>query len=913
MLTFKPVGKASDASLYFAQDNYYTKEQGIEHSEWNGRGAEILGQEGKINAEVFEKLLTGVINEQQLGNVKGGVRRHRPGYDFTFSAPKSVSILSEVYGVKAVEVAHANAVKAALGYVESELIQYRSTSNGTTRSLKADNAIFASFTHDVSRELDPQLHTHNILMNATHNGFEWQSITVEKAFRNTKLVGAVYRNELGRQLQDLGYTLNRQHGDKTLFEVDGIPPEMMEEFSKRTAQIKAYFKDNSLEYDPKLAKRIALLTRRKKETLSREELRNLWAITTDNYDIPKPLLSPKGMPGKAVPTKQVLDQAIAHLSERNSAFTRKETLDSALMLNSRASAKELLEKLEKRISKGVLIMAPDHPDPSNKDEYFTTREMVEMEREIEKTLARDKGRFKVFVDDKAIDKAFKKTHLNDQQQAAVRKSLASNDRFFGIQGDAGVGKTTLLKEYKTLLVKQGYTVTGMAPSYQAVSELSDSLAIKGVVVDRFLVDKSMHVKRPGRNSKHVWIVDEASMLSIDKVAALMDQAEKQNARILLVGDHRQLESVGAGRAFRQLQDRGMETVIVDKRLRQKTTELKTAVDHIMKHDYQEALTTLNDIGSIKVEEDESKAIEVAANSWLELDKAEREATEIIAPANEQRKEINAIIRQSLKQDGDIAKDGYNITSLSDKYLTEQQKRLADSYRKGDIVRFEYKSARLSKEFDDTINKGDYFKVVSTNKESNELVLRSHQNSRKVLIVDPSKRGADINGGIMVYEPEKIELSRGDTVRWLDNKNEHKLKRNTELIVERVSDSYIRLKDTDTQRSIRLPRHSESMFHVTHNYSKTAYGVQGKTVKRAIVVASSWRKNTVNQKSLMVGVTRATHEALIITDGIKELKSSLMNRTGKNTVATEKLKDTGLSEKKEISIKKPGVRQGLLRH
>ena len=267
MLTFGKIRHLKGVVKYASRDNYYTEEESLSYSQWHGMGAPILGLEGRVTPDRLSELLDGKMGEQLLGRWQGGKRKHRPGYELTFSAPKSVSILSEVYGCAAVGEAHRKAVRSALDYVESRLLTTRTTQNNVTYTVPAQKVVFALFEHDVSRELDPQLHTHSLLMNATYSGHHWQSIQVDKVYRDPNYLGAVYRQELAVNLQSLGYRLNRNERDPTLFEIDGVPPELMDVFSKRSQQIAQYFKDKNIEYSPKLAKRIALLTRRSKETL----------------------------------------------------------------------------------------------------------------------------------------------------------------------------------------------------------------------------------------------------------------------------------------------------------------------------------------------------------------------------------------------------------------------------------------------------------------------------------------------------------------------------------------------------------------------------------------------------------------------------------------------------------------------
>ena len=155
---------------YLDADDYYA-DGGISPSEWQGEGAKALGLSGEVNRETFRAILDGALpHGQQLGTMREGKLQHRPGWDITMSAPKSVSIMAEVAGDRRLVVAHNNAVKAALAYVERHTAATRIRADGGVEQRQTtDNLVIASFRHDTSRAQDPQLHTHNVIMNMTQD------------------------------------------------------------------------------------------------------------------------------------------------------------------------------------------------------------------------------------------------------------------------------------------------------------------------------------------------------------------------------------------------------------------------------------------------------------------------------------------------------------------------------------------------------------------------------------------------------------------------------------------------------------------------------------------------------------------------------------------------------------------------
>lgn len=167
---------SAQAASYYEADDYYA-EGGLAPSEWYGEGAKELGLDGNVDRDQFRTLLDGNVDGTQLGRKNGDEIEHRPGWDITMSAPKSVSIMAEVAGDRRLITAHEKAVKVALDMVESQLSATRIRQDGAVNREKTDNLIIASFQHGTSRAQDPQIHTHNVILNATRDDKgNWRSL-----------------------------------------------------------------------------------------------------------------------------------------------------------------------------------------------------------------------------------------------------------------------------------------------------------------------------------------------------------------------------------------------------------------------------------------------------------------------------------------------------------------------------------------------------------------------------------------------------------------------------------------------------------------------------------------------------------------------------------------------------------------
>ncbi len=280
MLSFSQVKSAGSAGNYYTdKDNYYVI--GSMDERWQGKGAEALGLEGKIDKQVFTELLQGKLPDgSDLTRIQDGVNKHRPGYDLTFSAPKSVSMLAMLGGDKRLIDAHNRAVTVALNQVES-LASTRVKKDGVSETVLTGNLIIARFNHDTSRAQDPQIHTHSVVINATQNGDKWQTLasdTVGKTgFSETILAnriafGKIYQNSLRADVESMGYK-TVDAGRNGMWEMEGVP---VESFSTRSQELReAAGPDASL----KSRDVAALDTRKSKEAIDPAEKMVEWMNT----------------------------------------------------------------------------------------------------------------------------------------------------------------------------------------------------------------------------------------------------------------------------------------------------------------------------------------------------------------------------------------------------------------------------------------------------------------------------------------------------------------------------------------------------------------------------------------------------------------------------------------------------------
>ncbi len=290
------------AQRHLQQSDYYDQSRTVE-GKWHGRGAELLGLKGEVTSEDFEAVRQGL--DPQTGEFLR--QRHsadriasngeeqgkaRSLYDMTFSAPKSVSVMAIVGGDERLVAAHGTAVREALEEAE-KYSAARVRLAGLNENRATGNWIVASYTHDTSRQLDPQLHTHAVAANLTYDGTEgrWKALQASGLYERRGYLTEVYRNALAREVRALGYEIENRHdvrGRDKGFEITGFTQDLLDKYSQRSAQRDAAIQEftNSRGRAP-TDNEVAVLVREtrpdKLQEISTERVRDLvvcWRTTT---------------------------------------------------------------------------------------------------------------------------------------------------------------------------------------------------------------------------------------------------------------------------------------------------------------------------------------------------------------------------------------------------------------------------------------------------------------------------------------------------------------------------------------------------------------------------------------------------------------------------------------------------------
>ncbi|WP_310530655.1 MobF family relaxase [Novosphingobium sp.] len=886
---------SGQAASYYESAGEYYADGGESPSEWQGKGAEELGLSGDVDRDQFRDLLDGKVADQQLGTTRDGKLEHRPGWDVTLSAPKSVSIMAEVAGDRRLVAAHGAAVKTALAHVESHMAATRVRDGGAVNRAATGNLVIASFQHGTSRAQDPQLHTHNVILNAT-KGVDgtWRSLEPRAIYQLQKQIGAIYRQELALKVRELGYEI--EVGKGSMFEIKGVSPEVMAAFSTRSAEIEAALAERGTSRDVATAaeKQVAALdTRQAKVAANPAALVADWRDTASAAGFGPEARLAMVKEAEAIATSgghrttidlqgdsaasRAVAQAADKLGERQSVFSAAALHEEAGRVGlGKVSYAQIGEAIASATKQGELIDRIHIDRRGAEFAGFTTRANVETEVKLLRIEAEGRGALSPIATPLAAAKAVATASTqgeragfgwNADQRTATEQLLTSGNRITALQGYAGTAKTTtVLATFAREAEARGVSVVALAPTASATMVLGEALGARSDTVARHLLS----AERPSQGKPVAWIVDEASLLSARDTARLFDLAEKQNARVILVGDVKQLGSVEAGAAFAQLQGAGMETAKLGEIVRQTNTATKDAVLATIEGDAKKALAALDRGGGRIVENaDRAERFAAIAEQYAKLDKTSRARTLVIEPSREGRDTLTADIRDALAKSGVLTGPGVTMQSLANKGLTRAETRDPLSYDKGDVVRFTRDYA------DKGVTRGEAYRVEAIDPAKAAIALKSEDGRE----VDWRLRqwGA---GNSQTFAPQLLELKTGDSIRFTRNDRE----------AGRINGARGEVTAIDAQArtaEIRSPRGQTQTLsldaardqHIAHAYVETAFSAQGRTADHVMIHADSKATNLIDQKSFYVGISRAKESVAIFTNDRGKLVSAINERAG----------------------------------
>lgn len=854
--------------------DYYDEGQRVT-GQWFGSGAERLGLSGKVGAEAFLRLcenlhpasgdaLTPRLNTMRMDKAGGNATNRRIFYDFTFSPPKSVSVAALAGADNRILEAHAQAVRSAMR--EFEVFATTRVRVGKADCDRATgNFVAAMFTHDTSRALDPHLHTHCVVFNATFDAAEnrWKALQNYELLRARKFAENVYYHELARKLRGFGYQIrNLARGD---FQIEGISEGVCERFSKRDAEIdRALAK--LLADKPELTganfkalrAKLAVETRAKKQKdLSQAELRMLWNSQLNETERAA-LRQPPSHSEKATGNRTSVGEAVQwsedHLFDRNSVVLECQLWQQAL---ERGRGENFtITELKEFTRQRPYIRNSERPAE------VTLREVLMREMEIVQTVKDGAGNCRPLMEHSYTADP----KLDDEQRLALDALLRSTNAVSVFRGGAGTGKSFVLGELVEQVRHSGKAVVVLAPQRQQVVAMERDGFPSPATVTSFLLKRELV-------EGAVVVVDEAGQIGGRQMSELLRLARERNARVILSGDTRQHGAVEASDALLAIERySGVMPVELHTIRRQdpalgrskkessKIKQYRKAVEVAAAGKLAESFERLDKMGAV-VSCGLGEQAGKLADEYVRL--AEEKASAVVVSQTwAEVHRVNSKVRDGLKGKGLLGANDVTVQALDKLDLTNAQKRDKRFYPQDAVIVFNQKVRQTEPGM-----RGKLAGIV-------EVGVLVEIDGRTVTVANK------VLDKINVCLPREIPVAQGDKLH---------LKANRKLASgARVTNGeLVAVKSVHTNGNIELTDGrilDKSFREFLPGYAVTSYGSQGKTVDY-VLFSDSTIKAATNAQQWYVTISRGRRGVRIFTPDKEQLRENLA-RSGHRPLALE---------------------------
>jgi conjugative relaxase-like TrwC/TraI family protein len=819
---------------HLSHNDYYTQGES-QAGHWIGMGAQQLGLKpgDVVTRDAFLRLCDNQHPATGEQLTPQQFRERRIYFDFVCSPPKSVSILAVTMNDQRIIEAHKEASGIALRELEAFAATRIRKGGIQEQDRVTGNLVGATFVHTTSRALDPQLHTHFVLFNATWDSKEnrWKALQTGDMFGALNYGTAVYRNELAKRLHQLGYSTRRTG---TAFEIEGVEAKFIERFSKRSQQRDMAVKRQEQKLGRKLSKQevshVVHQSRPKKlkgasdEQVREQQLGEIGFF--EKRSLRKVVEGANGQPKNfthQIRTDEAVAHGLQHVFERHSVAPEHKILEAALV---KGCGQLDLKQLKERLNGNTNLVRVEGE--------YSTRDILAKELYLIRSVNAGVETLKPIAGDYEPS-----SRLGPDQRKALTHILTSPDQFTGFRGLAGSGKSTALAELDSALCRRGYNAIFCAPTASAADTLRKEVHLgKTMTLQKLLADSDLR-SRLSRAS--VIVLDEAGAVGLDDMVKLFEVALRKQCRVILSGDTGQHASVTRGDALRILEQfsnyRFSELTTIR---RQKPEAFREIVELAAAKQTDKAFAKLVELGAVtEALTDDGKLYQRAADAYLSATKQGKSAL-LVSPTWSEIDVVTEKVREALKADGVVSQDEQTHCVFDSLSWTEAQKKNASQFEPGQRLRF----VRRTKKFD----RGETVEVTAI--VENGLSVRRPDGTEVNFI--PASAAASFDVG----EARELKVAAGDWLLLQANHGKEFI--NGERVqVREIQNGRIALAD-----GRQLPAGFNTF---THGYAVTSHSSQGKTVDEVLLVASSKSFAAVNREQFYVSISRGRERVHVFTD------------------------------------------------
>lgn len=886
MLRINPIKNSKSAKEYYTnaleKGDYYIKD--VELEKYKGELAKRLGLDKvEVSKENFCSLADN-INPLTGEKITIGADRidRKPLYDFTFSCPKSVSIL---YALTEDEKLQANILRVfneCVDYTMQEAEQRysltRDQRDGKNEYIQTGNILYAGFQHETSRPVDgipdPHLHKHVTVMNMTYDpinsnykAMEFLDFKTYAEFQQT-----IFESELAHRLQhelDLA-CVNKDYNNYKSFELAGYTDEMIAVFSRRTSLIDDEAKKKSITNPDKKAELGKKTRESKKEIKDKDIVVKNWKDRLQEYLGFNSILSIpiknsiSEVKEKYNIGKLSIESGLRHYIQYDSTPSKDKLLNYSIRNN---LAGQNLKSIKKVYSKAIAQENMIEGKVGRKD-VITTKGVINEEQKILDLINNGlSGSTPINPNAKA------NPNLTTEQATIFKQVMTSEASINYIRGDAGTGKTYTINELQKAIKEAGYSFQVYAPtSIAGRVVLREEVTKDANTLQTFLLSEGLQRSADNRT---VVVVDEAGTIGNESMLKLLKLQSINNFKLILVGDTKQNPPVERGEPLKMIEEKTSITLLtLTKNYRQNgNLDYQEAINHFAKQDVKSGLEKLEKMGAIIEIPNATKRNTLIAKDYVSEIKKGRDFEQglkdnlVVIPTHAEASKVTKKIRDELKKEkiigrGSIQDVEYPI--LRDRELSKEQKTDFRNYEKGDTILF-------TNNHKDGIVKGSERSLKWNKQEEKYNIISLNNNPKPIIkelpINDPDK--------FKVMTKDSINLTKGDQIiltASVTSQQKKEIPNKSRYIIDKIGiDKQTGDKIITLDNGYVLPANHKS---INYGYTSTSYSSQGITAKNVIATHIQDSKGAISYQESYVKLSRGKEKISIYTDDKAKMYNSV---------------------------------------